>query len=330
VGDIDRGGVFAQLFGTVELLERDEKALVKGLIINKFRGDKSILRSGLDQIEGICHKKVLGVVPYTHLDLDDEDSLSARIETRNSVGLVDIAVIRFPHISNFTDFAPLENVDGISLRYVSNVRDFQKPDVVILAGTKNTLADLAWLRQSGLETLIKKHASNGNLVIGICGGYQMLGGKIRDEFNVEHGGTLIGLELLNHTTTLNDEKITTKTTSKTCNISGDFAKLSNVEVTGYEIHCGVTEHDEKALFGNSALGCYKGNVMGTYLHGIFENDKFRKIFIDLLFERKGISQQSVGILDYQQYKETQYDLLADVIRNNLNMDMVYSILEGGV
>jgi adenosylcobyric acid synthase len=168
------------------------------------------------------------------------------------------------------------------------------------------------------------------MVIGICGGYQMLGSKIRDEFNVEHGGTLIGLELLNHTTTLNDEKITTKTTSKTCNISGDFAKLSNVEVTGYEIHCGVTEHDEKALFGNSALGCYKGNVMGTYLHGIFENDNFRKVFIDLLFERKGISQQSVGILDYQQYKETQYDLLADVIRNNLNMDMVYSILEGGV
>lgn len=329
VGDIDRGGVFAQLYGTIELLESDERRLVKGLIVNKFRGDKAILQSGLDQIESLCNKKVLGVVPYTHIDIDDEDSLSERLDTQREVNVVDIAVIRFPHISNFTDFIPLEGIDNVSLRYVSNVKDFRTPDVVILAGTKNTIADLLWLRQSGLETLIKKFADKGNLIMGICGGYQMLGNKVYDGLNVEYGGTITGLRLLNLSTTLVDQKVTTKVTSKTNTLHGKFEALSNLEVTGYEIHCGLTDFEGSPLFEDQTLGCYRDNILGTYLHGIFENDDFRNRFVETLFQLRGISSESFKPIKYREYKEVQYNLLADVVRNSLNMDMVYSILNGG-
>ncbi len=326
VGDIDRGGVFAQLYGTIQLLETAEKELVKGLIINKFRGDKSILQSGLDQIESLCDKKVLGVVPYTHLDIDDEDSLSERLNTTKSVGLVDIAVVKFPHISNFTDFAPLENIEGVSLRYVSSVKDFKSPDVVILSGTKNTISDMLWLRESGLETVIKKYAYGGGLVFGICGGYQMLGKSITDTLNVEHGGKVSALELLNLTTTLQQEKVTSQTTTTFATLTGEFKSLSNIVVTGYEIHSGFTDYNETSAFSNETLGCYNGNVMGTYLHGIFENDDFRNAFIEILLKRKGISISHLDSLNYQTYKDMQYNLLADVIRNNLNMEEIYSIL----
>lgn len=326
VGDIDRGGVFAQLYGTIQLLETAERELVKGLIINKFRGDKSILQSGLDQIESLCDKKVLGVVPYTHLDIDDEDSLSERLNTTKSVGLVDIAVVKFPHISNFTDFAPLENIEGVSLRYVSSVKDFKSPDVVILSGTKNTISDMLWLRESGLETVIKKYAYGGGLVFGICGGYQMLGRSITDTLNVEHGGKVSALELLNLTTTLQQEKVTSQTTTTFATLTGEFKSLSNIVVTGYEIHSGFTDYNETSAFSNETLGCYNGNVMGTYLHGIFENDDFRNAFIEILLKRKGISISHLDSLNYQTYKDMQYNLLADVIRNNLNMEEIYSIL----
>lgn len=330
VGDIDRGGVFAQLFGTVQLLENDEKNLIKGLIINKFRGDKSILQSGLNQIETLCNKKVIGVVPYARLDIDDEDSLSERFDKTKPIDLIDIAVIKFPHISNFTDFIPLENIDSVSLRYVSNANNFKNPDLVILAGTKNTISDLLWLRQSGLETLIQKHAHRGNLIIGICGGYQMLGNRIYDDLNIEHGGNILGLNLLKHSTKLVNEKVTTQTQSTINEIHGDFKELSNLKVSGYEIHCGITQYEENSLFKNKDLGCYKNNIFGTYLHGIFENDNFRNTLIRLLFNKKGISLDNFKPIKFNEYKETQYNLLADVIRNNLNMDMIYSIIDGGV
>jgi len=326
VGDIDRGGVFAQLYGTVALLEQSERDLIKGLIVNKFRGDKSILQPGLNQIEEICNKKIVGVVPYAHLDIDDEDSLSERLNTSNNTSLIDIVVIKFPHISNFTDFAPLESIKGVSLRYVSKAMDFKNPDMVILAGTKNTISDLGWLKETGLEVLIKKYASRGSLLFGICGGYQMMGKKISDPYNIEHGGEVSGLEILNSTTILQDIKTTTQKKSKLIDIKGEFESLSNTEVVGYEIHSGITEHSEKNLYGDTYLGCYKDNVMGTYLHGIFENDDFRYKFIELLFKRQGISIDDMENINFKDYKDMQYNLLADVIRNNLDMDMIYSIL----
>ena len=195
-GDIDRGGVFASLYGTVKLLEAEEQDRIKGLIINKFRGDVEILRPGLGTLEELTGKPVLGVVPMLQVDIDDEDSLSSRLRRGGQVGLIDIAVIRLPRLSNFTDFNPLERMEQVSLRYVDDPRDLGTPDLVILPGTKNTLDDLKWLRQNGLEAKLLQHAGAGGALLGICGGYQMLGEAISDPEGVEGGGTLRGLGLL--------------------------------------------------------------------------------------------------------------------------------------
>ena len=174
-GDIDRGGVFAQLYGTVELLEEDERKMIKGLIINKFRGDKTILDPGVAMLEEKCGIPVVGVAPYMNIQVEDEDSLTERFERPQEVGQIDMAVIRVPRISNFTDFNPLESIPGVSLRYVQHPSDLMHPDVIFLPGTKNTMEDLKWLRESGMETLILKAAACGTLIFGNCGGYQMLG-----------------------------------------------------------------------------------------------------------------------------------------------------------
>ena len=198
-GDIDRGGVFASLYGTVKLLEPDEQARIKGLIINKFRGDVDILRPGLGELERLSGKPVLGVVPMLDVDVDDEDSLSHRLSGGGRVGLVDIAVVRLPRLSNFTDFNPLERMEEVTLRYVRNPRELGHPDLVVLPGTKNTMDDLRWLRESGMEAAVLKHASVGGAVIGICGGYQMLGNTVSDPDGVEGGGSLRGLGPVSYT-----------------------------------------------------------------------------------------------------------------------------------
>ena len=196
VGDIDRGGVFAQLIGTLVLLEEKERERIKGLIINKFRGDVSILDPGIQMLEEKGGIPVTGVVPYMHLVLEDEDSLSDRF-TDHEEKAVDIAVIRFPRISNFTDFMVFESIEGVSVRYIDTPEKLHHPDMIILPGSKNTMGDLKWMRQNGLEAAIKKHAQNRDAVIfGICGGYQMLGECITDPYGVEEGGMLRGMELL--------------------------------------------------------------------------------------------------------------------------------------
>ena len=188
VGDIDRGGVFASIVGTMQLFEPEERELVKGILINKFRGDRSILQPGLDQLSEIIQKPVAGVIPYMHLDIDDEDSLTERFTRKGEAGLVDLAVIRVPRISNFTDFNVLESMPGVTVRYVDSAAALGDPDLILLPGTKNTMADLLWMRQNGIESCIHKHAAAGKPVFGICGGYQMLGRVLKDPHGVEHGG----------------------------------------------------------------------------------------------------------------------------------------------
>lgn len=208
VGDIDRGGVFAQLLGTLMLLEEDEKARVKGLIINKFRGDKTILDPGVEMLEERGGVKVAGVVPYMHLSIEDEDSLSGQLDNHD-VGVIDLAVIRFPRISNFTDFNVFERLEDVSVRYVSSVQELGQPDMIFLPGSKNTMGDLRWMRQNGLEAAVKKLAAHIP-VWGICGGYQMLGRTISDPHGVENENSLCeplrGMELIDTDTTLMPEK----------------------------------------------------------------------------------------------------------------------------
>ena len=341
VGDIDRGGVFASIAGTLMLLEEDERKMIKGTIINKFRGDVNILKPGLDMIEEITKTPVVGVVPYMELDIDDEDSLSERFNNKGTVDLIDIAVIRLPRISNFTDFNTFEYIPGVSLRYVKSVRELKDPDMIILPGTKNTMEDLKWLRESGLETQILKQAAKGKVIFGICGGYQMLGMELSDPFNVESGGTMAGMGLLPTKTVFEREKVRTRVSGNFNEVSGILAELSYVEFEGYEIHMGQTTYDfnEEELTtidnvnGEDIIkndGLYKDNVYGSYIHGIFDKEEVSKAIVESLCIHKGIDYSSISTVDIEKYKEEQYDKLAEGIRNSLDMKAIYKILESGI
>lgn len=336
VGDIDRGGVFASLAGTMLLLDPDERRMVKGLVINKFRGDIGILQPGLEQIEQITGVPVVGTVPYLDVDIDDEDSLSNRFERRGTPGLLDIAVIRLPHISNFTDFNPLSATDGISLRYVHSLAELGTPDLLILPGTKNTMSDLLWLRQCGLEAAIRKFAASGGAVLGICGGYQMLGRRLCDPLEVEHGGELDGIGLLPVETIFARQKTRTQVTGAFGTLDGWFAGMSGVPVEGYEIHMGETCFQTPLLWietqdgTRKPDGAYSGTVCGSYLHGLFDRVEAVSALVSCLCAAKGLDPSHVSIPDPVAYREEQFDRLAQGVREHIDLQAVYRILEEGV
>ncbi|MCR5647977.1 MAG: cobyric acid synthase [Oscillospiraceae bacterium] len=336
VGDIDRGGVFAQLYGTIALLTEEERSMVKGVIINKFRGDESILEPGIKMLEDLIHIPVVGVVPYVRLDIDDEDSLSERL-TNKAAKLVDIAVIRLPRLSNFTDFRALEAVEGVSVRYVASTREFGSPDLVILPGTKNTMGDLAWLRQNGLETQIKHFADDGGAVFGICGGYQMLGRSLADPQGVEQGGEMRGIGLLPISTVFAGEKTRTRVEGSFGKLGGVFSGLSGKPFEGYEIHMGITESAAPVLSLTDAVsgtsradGCRSGNVCGCYVHGVLDGDEVAGSLIRALAVKKGVDPDELGRVNGEEHKQRQYDLLADAIRGHMNMETVYRIWREGL
>ena len=317
--DIDRGGVFAQLLGTVELLTPDERARVVGMIINKFRGDPTILDPGIEMIEKKCGIPVMGVLPYLHASFDDEDSLTERFDTHRTAGVIDIAVIRYPRISNFTDFNVFEYMEGVSVRYVSSVRELGEPDMVFLPGSKNTMGDLRWMRESGLENAVKK-VSERCPVFGICGGYQMLGQKISDPENAEDGGEIKGMGLLGTETVLKKEKIR-KQVSGTLNFpAGVFEDMKDIRYTGYEIHMGVTKPEGLSVNSDGK------NVYGSYIHGLFDEGDIAMKIVGKLAAKKGVELSTGDELSYASLKEKNYDLLADMIRENMDMDKVYAAL----
>ncbi len=329
VGDIDRGGVFASLAGTMLLFEAEEKKRVKGFVINKFRGDVNLLNPGLKSLEEITNVKVLGVVPYIDVDIDDEDSLSERLTNNYEHNLIDIVVIKLPRISNFTDFNVFSMINGVTLRYVSKVKDLGEPDMIIIPGTKNTIEDLKWLKNSGLETKIIRHAKSGNPVFGICGGYQMLGETINDPENVEGGGCIKGLDLLNTVTDFSTEKTTVQTSGKFNEINGYYSELSGIEIKGYEIHMGQTtikKGETLAAIDGKYDGCVNNNVAGSYIHGIFDNFKVANTLVNILAKHKNVELEELKDFDIQKYKESQYDILADCVRKSLDMDEIYRIL----
>ena len=321
VGDIDRGGVFAQLYGTVALLEEDERKRIKGTVVNKFRGDRSILEPGIRILEELCGVPVAGVIPYTHVDIDDEDSLTERFSKTAERKLLDIAVIRLPRISNFTDFAPFERYANVSLRYVERVTDLHSPDMILIPGTKSTIADLKWLRQSGMEAAILKAASAGTPVFGICGGYQMLGRTVRDPDQVEAAGTteIQGLGLLDMDTVFLGEKVQTQVSGTFEGVTGLLSCLNGMDYTGYEIHMGRSQEKLPPLQGT-------GNVYGSYVHGIFDAPGVSDEILKALCAQKGLDFAALGTFDLQEYKERQYDLLADAVRAGLDMELVYRII----
>ena len=324
-GDIDRGGVFAQLYGTVELLEPDERARICGLIINKFRGDVEILRPGLAMLEEKTRLPVVGVVPYLKVDIEDEDSLSDRLQQKNAVKPLDVAIVRLPHISNFTDFMPLEQHPLLGVRYVQAARELGMPDLIILPGTKNTVNDLLWLRQCGLETAVQKLARRGTPVLGVCGGYQMLGGMLDDSAGTESGRpqTLRGLELLPTRTVFTLEKRRAQVTATAA------APFAGAALTGYEIHTGRTTVEGApfcTLADGTPDGCVQGSVFGTYLHGLFDSGELTEKLAALLCRRKGLAPETAAPLTMQTYREQQFDLLADGVRRALDMSAIYAAM----
>jgi adenosylcobyric acid synthase len=361
VGDIDRGGVFAQLLGTVLLLEEEERARIKGFVINKFRGDERLLEPGPSMLYEKCGIPTLGVMPWLDIQLDDEDSLSEQLVYRENQGAADsdtkqihIAVVRLPHLSNFTDFNPLLRFPFVSLQYVDRAEQLAREaagseasrvDLIILPGTKNTIQDMRWLRESGMEAEILKQTAKGSRVMGICGGYQMLGQRISDPHSVEDGGEIRGMGLLTVSAVLQEKKQRSRITGRVCSGSvtesaggqeqQPWKTLYGTNVSGYEIHMGKSVYEKPQT--NSGMpfcvledgredGWIQGRVSGTYLHGIFEGTDFTRKMIELLCSDRQLDCDNLPLSSYQKYKETQYDMLADAVRKHLDMDRIYDII----
>lgn len=326
VGDIDRGGVFAQLLGTLMLLKEEERDRVKGLLINKFRGDASLLDSGIEILEQKSGISVAGVIPYMEIDLEDEDSLTDRF-ARKERGKIDIVVIRYPRISNFTDFNVFEQVPDVSVRYIASAAELGCPDLVFLPGSKNTMDDLLWMRKNGLEQAVKNLA--GKMPIcGICGGLQMLGEKIADPVGTEAGGAVKGMGLLPVTTTLQNRKVCRQAQGNVNRLGGTFSVLSGLAFAGYEIHMGcsrmvsVSEGEREPVFVSGGTS----DVYGTYVHGVFDKGAVASALVGELARKKGIALESSIYRDYRDHKEKQYDKLADILSEHLDREKIYGLL----
>ncbi|WP_237706479.1 cobyric acid synthase [Treponema sp. JC4] len=340
VGDIDRGGVFAQLLGTLDLLAESERERVKGLVINKFRGDLSLLEPGLRELEARGRVPVTGVVPYMKLSLDDEDSLTERFgeslrEKQPSAGAgVKICVIRLPHISNFSDFSVFDQFagQGLLFSYIDKAPELRalSPDMIIIPGSKNTIGDLRWLKESGIADAVTDFAGRGGVVMGICGGFQMLGQWVSDPAGVEvdKGSREQGLGLLKVTTDLESEKITRQVSLEIEDAGGFFGFLKGKSVSGYEIHAGKTLLESGKVF-EGPVETGSSNVLGTYIHGFFDQGDIALSFVRALAERKGIKfgvENGSRTVDFKAFKESQYDLLADTLRKSLDMKSIYKII----
>ncbi len=327
VGDIDRGGVYASFVGTMEVLNQWERSLVAGFLVNRFRGDERLLGDAHDYVLQHTGREVLGVIPYLHdIAIPEEDSVSFKDGLfegeKPEQDFIDIALVNLPHISNFTDLEALVNEPDVHLRVVSDPSELGSPDVIILPGSKNVIGDIDQLLETGLAAEIQSHAERGCEVVGICGGYQMLGKMIEDPYTIESGKTSVrGLALIDMHTRMAEEK--------TLSRKEGIHLLSGQPVAGYEIHHGVTRTDGKPLFSyNDESFCgtvsENGRVWGSYLHGLFDSDPFRRSFIDGVRKRKGLNGYSGPLYSYD--LEPAFDRLAAVVREGLDMDRVYQLL----
>ena len=329
VADIDRGGVFAHIVGTLELLDPDERGLIKGIIINKFRGQRELLQSGIDWLQERTGIPVIGVIPWLEQVFPAEDSLSLlERQTNKSSAELTVAVIRLPHISNFTDFDPLESESSVQVRYVSPKEDLGYPDAVILPGTKTTISDLLVLQRAGMAEAIQDYAAAGGTVLGICGGFQLMGEFLADPEGVEgQDGRYKGLELIPIRTVITQKKIARQrsTTSQ--------YPQTGLPISGYELHQGRTqlvppaEGDANApkfdfLFDDRSLGVVDSSqsVWGTYLHGLFDNGPWRRAWLNRLRKQRGLGSLPTGVANYREQREMMLDVLADSVDEYIDLE----------
>lgn len=328
VGNIDCGGVFAQLLGTLSLLEPAERRLVKGMIVNCFRGDRALFQDGISILEEKSGLTMLGVVPFIPHDLEDEDSLSQRLGQSWCTGIIDIAVIRLPRISNFSDFDVFSQYSGVSVRYVEKPEELGNPDLLILPGTKSTVSDMRQMHENGLARAVTALAERGFPIFGICGGFQMLGAEIADPDETECGGSVRGLGFLpDCRTVFRKEKTQTRTEGVFNEITGFFSCLSHARFYGYEVHMGNTSGGAGSL--TDCGGCYAGNIAGCYVHGIFDSAAVSGALVRALYRAKGLVYGGETV-DRQVHRNMQLDRLADTVRQNLDLPRIYQIMEEGV
>ena len=329
VADIDRGGVFASVYGTIELLPENERNRIKGVIINKFRGNIDIFRPGIRMLESLIKRPVLGVIPYTEVHIEDEDSVTERLQYDSfEDNKINISIIRLPHMSNFTDFDAFKVYKDVLINYAKTPDEISNPDILIIPGSKNTIRDLIKLKEAGFEKVIRRINSKGKIIIGICGGYQMLGTKITDPFSVESSiSETEGFNLLNVKTIMSRNKTLSNSKSIIDTANEIFQKNNMKAISGYEIHMGDTEVNEKILMrtGSRVTGVYKENVFGTYLHGVFDNKEFTDLLLNYIRKQKGIKSYNTEI-SYNRFKKNELKKLSNFVRRNLDINKVYEIM----
>ena len=342
-GDYARGGVFAQLLGTIGLLEPEEKRLVKGMVINRFHGDADLLAPGFAEVEKRAGVPILGRLPMLWDPMLREGSLTEHLYREMNTapaGQVDLAVIRLPHMSSYTDFTMLSSVNGASVRYVDSTENMGDPDLVFLPDTKNVMQDLTWLRETGMETEILKCRERGKAIFGICGGYQMLGLSVRDPEFVQEGGDKRGLGLLPMETYLSDNRIRTSVSGHVCRLEKTLEPLSGMSVEGFFIRMGQTvpmeeDMDPVSQYQNVDTGellldgAQRDNVYGTFLQGFFDKKETAESLVKLLAAKKGVSLNGQNT-STRESREQEYDHLADLLREHLNMEELHRIMKEGV
>jgi len=330
VADIDRGGVFASIYGTIMLLKEEDRKRIKGIVINKFRGNKEVLKPGFEIIENLTGVKTLGVIPYTNIDIEDEDSLSEKYKSfklNKSSNKIKISVIKLKHISNVTDIDALSIYDDVEIQFVSERSQIGNEDLLIIPGSKNTIDDLKWLKESGIAEEIIKRARTETIIFGICGGFQILGNKVKDPYHIEGDiEELNGLGLLDLETIMENEKTLVQYNGKLAVDNGLLKILNNFEIKGYEIHQGITKGNEKNLTTDDrTIFVNRDNIIATYLHGIFDNKDFTDLLLNEIRKRKGLEQVNNNI-SYEEYKLKEFDKLEKLVRENVDIDEIYKII----
>ena len=330
VADIDRGGVFASIYGTIMLLNEEDRKRIKGIVINKFRGNKEVLKSGFEIIENLTGVKTLGVIPYTDIDIEDEDSLTEKYKSfklnKNS-NKIKISVIKLKHISNVTDIDALSIYNDVEIQFVSERSQIGNEDLLIIPGSKNSIDDLKWLKESGIAEEIIKRARTETIIFGICGGFQILGNKVKDPYHIEGDiEELNGLGLLDLETIMENEKTLVQYEGKLVVDNGILKTLNNFEIKGYEIHQGITKGNEKNLTTDErTIFVNRDNIIATYLHGIFDNKDFTDTLLNEIRRRKGLEEVNDNI-SYEEYKKKEFDKLEKLVRKNVDIDEIYKII----
>ena len=337
VGNIEIGGVFAALYGTIALLDEKDRKRIKGIVINKFRGDLELLKPGIEMLEKKLKDdglniEFLGVVPYEKLEIEEEDVLAKKINTReNKNADIRISVIRTDKMSNYTDFDALSHYPDVTLNYVFKADELGEEDIIILPGSKSTIADLQKLKDNGIYDKVIELHNAGTVVVGICGGFQMLGQEIRDPHKLEGDLEVIeGFGLLNTTTVMEKMKCTQQVKRELVEDLADtiLEGCENLKVRGYEIHQGVTDGNDKNItLEGGYIFVAKENIFGTYIHGIFDNEKFTRNFLNNIRKRKGLEPLDYSF-SFSEFKENEYNKLANLVRENLDMSKVYKIMQG--